>query len=129
MLDDRAAFEANAEELDILRGADADDRQILWDLGQLVGAPLLVDRYTCGTEDDQVLPRVKKLVPKVLARPSLRGPGDLVFLHRSLGGTYNMLRQLHHTYDYRGIFLRHTRHAVEVAEGRTEDRAPVGDAR
>lgn len=127
--DDRAAFEHNAVELDILRGDDPTDRALLWDLAQLICTPLLVDRYTCGDTDDQVLPAVKKLVPRVLARPNLRGPSDLVFLHRSLGGTYNMLRRLDHTYDYRGLFLRHTRHAVDVAAGRVRDGAPVGDAR
>lgn len=129
VLDDRAAFEANAVELDILRGDDPEDRAILWDLAQLICTPLLVDHYACGTEEDQVLSEVKKLVPKVIARRNVRGPGDLVFLHRSLGGTYNMLRRLDHAYDYRSLFLRHTRHAVEVAAGRTEDGAPVGDAR
>ena len=129
VLDDREAFEANATELDILRGDEPSDRQLLWDLAQLICTPLLVDRYTCGTQEDQVLSQVKKLVPKVLARPNLRGPGDLVFLHRSLGGTYNMLRRLDHSYAYRELFLRHTRHAVEVAAGQVEDGAPVGDAR
>lgn len=129
VLDDRAAFVGNAQELDILRGEDPEDIDLVWELAGHICTPLLVDHYRCGGLDDDVLPAVKALVPKVLARPNLRGPGDLVFLHRSLGGTYNMLRRLEHSYDYRGLFLRHTRHAVDVAAGRTEDGSLVGDAR
>ena len=129
VLDDREAFRRNALELDILRGDDPTDGDVLWDLAQLICAPLRVPRYACGTEDDQVLSQVKSHVPRVMARRNIRGPQDLVFLHRSLGGTYNMLRRLQHAYDYQDLFLRHTRHAVDVADGRKDDLAPVGGLR
>jgi predicted unusual protein kinase regulating ubiquinone biosynthesis (AarF/ABC1/UbiB family) len=129
VLEDRASFVANARELDILRSKAAEDEELLWSLARLICTPLLVDHYACGGPDDDVLPAVKQLVPRVIARPDIRGPGDLVFLHRSLGGTYNMLRRLEHSYDYQDVFLRHTRHAVDVAAGRKEDGAPVGASR
>ena len=104
VLDDRDAFETYGLELDIFRGDDPVDRDVLWSLAELICAPLRVDHYTCGSEDDQVLIKVKAHVPRVMARRNIRGPRDLVFLHRSLV-RYNM-PALGHSYNYRSLFLR-----------------------
>jgi predicted unusual protein kinase regulating ubiquinone biosynthesis (AarF/ABC1/UbiB family) len=127
VLDDREQFLEYARELDILRGDDPDDADLIWNLAGQICGPLMVPWYRCGGPDDAVLQDVKKLGPRVLARPNLRGPRELVFLHRSLGGNYNMLRRLGHEFNYGEMFLRHTRHAVDVAEGRKQDQSVVGD--
>ena len=68
---------------------------------------------------------MKKALGPVLKRSDLQGPRDLVFLHRSLGGIYGMLRKLRCDHTYRATFLKYTSHAIAVAEGRARDKAPA----
>ena len=49
----------------------------------------------------------------------------MLYLHRTLGGVYGMLRKIGLEYPYRQLFLSHARHAVDVADGRVEDGAAV----
>ena len=64
--------------------------------------------------------------PEIVRYPEIRSPPDLVYLHRSLGGIYAMLRRLGHEFDYSDLFRARTNYVIDVAEGRTDDGAPVG---
>jgi predicted unusual protein kinase regulating ubiquinone biosynthesis (AarF/ABC1/UbiB family) len=118
---DPPTFFSMAREIDVLRGDDADAKDLLWRLSQAIVAPLQMPEVQAGGAQDQVLLNVKALVPQVLRHRTVRGPRDLIFLHRALGGTHAMLRRLEHRYPYQALFDRTSRHAIAVAEGRVAD--------
>ena len=72
----------------------------------------------CGSRPGCRLPNTG---PRIIRRTDLRSPKDLVYLHRTLGGIYGMLRRLGHTCDYRAMFEPYAQHAMAVAEGRVDD--------
>ena len=117
----RTDFFPLARALDILGPGAPESEEVLWKLSQTVCYPLTQPRYQCGTDEDNVLIQVRRQVPGVLRHPNLRSPRQIVFLHRALGGIYNMLRLVGHETDYGSLFRRHTAHAIAVAEGRVED--------
>ncbi len=122
---ERAAVRDGARAIGALLTDDPEALDAVWALGQAICGPLQVDRYAVGGPRDDVMDKVKAAVPGVLRRSDVIGPRHLVFLHRTLGGIYGMLRKLELDYDYRSLFLAHTAHAIAVAEGRAADGAPV----
>jgi predicted unusual protein kinase regulating ubiquinone biosynthesis (AarF/ABC1/UbiB family) len=114
-----------ARSMDILAPGVPESEALLWKLAQSVTFPLTQPRYRCGTAEDDVMMRVRRQVPSILRHPNIRSPREIVFLHRALGGIYNMLRLLEHETDYASVFRRYTTHAIAVAEGRVEDFSPV----
>jgi len=114
-----------ARNLDILGPGTPESEEVLWRLSQTVCYPLTLDSYRCGTAEDNIMMDVRRQVPGVLRHPNLRSPREIVFLHRALGGIYNMLRLLGHEMNYGAMFHRYTNHAIAVSEGRVEDFSPV----
>ncbi|MDG1479984.1 MAG: AarF/ABC1/UbiB kinase family protein [Myxococcota bacterium] len=114
-----------ARDLDILGPGTPASEEVLWRLSQTVCYPLTLDNYRCGTAEDNIMLDVRRQVPGVLRYPNLRSPREIVFLHRALGGIYNMLRLLGHEMNYGAMFHRYTNHAIAVSEGRVEDFSPV----
>ena len=126
VLGERDPFLAAARKIGILTDGPPESEDMLWQFGLAICGPLTVPSYNCAEEDDEnVMTRVRRVVPSLLRFPNIRSPREIVFLHRALGGIYSMLRRLGHRYAYRDIFLRHTAHAIAVAEGRVEDGSPV----
>jgi predicted unusual protein kinase regulating ubiquinone biosynthesis (AarF/ABC1/UbiB family) len=126
IVEGRAAdFFPLARALDILGPGTPESEEVLWQLSQTVCHPLTLPSYRCGTDEDNVLITVRRQVPGVLRHPNLRSPRQIVFLHRALGGIYNMLRLLGHEMDYGSMFRRYSDHAIAVSEGRVEDYSPV----
>jgi len=113
----------------VLHSHDSESERVLWELGQTMAIPLHADHYTCGASKDSVTARLAQIMPQVLRHSDLRSPPELVYLHRSLGGTYALLRKLGHGYNYGDLFRSHAAHAIGVAEGTIKDQAvplPVG---
>ncbi|MFT5685436.1 MAG: putative unusual protein kinase regulating ubiquinone biosynthesis (AarF/ABC1/UbiB family) [Myxococcota bacterium] len=121
----QADFYPLARGLEILGPGTPESESVLWRLSQTVCYPLTQSSYRCGTPEDNVMMEVRRQVPGVLRHPNLRSPREIVFLHRALGGIYNMLRLLGHEMNYSAMFRRYTDHAIAVAEGRVEDFSPV----
>ena len=121
MAGDRETTVAQAIKLGILSKRNPDAEQVLWELCTVIGEAFPGVPYSCGSANDTVTEDVRKLGPRLLRQRDLRTPRDLVFLHRTLGGFYGMLRKLHHTADYRAIFERYADHAIGVVEGTVAD--------
>ena len=47
-----------------------------------------------GSHEDSLQDRIRSLGPRFLLYPEIRTPKDMIYLHRSLAGTYAMLRRL-----------------------------------
>jgi predicted unusual protein kinase regulating ubiquinone biosynthesis (AarF/ABC1/UbiB family) len=118
---DQETFLSKAREIAILGDGSAESEQLLWTFGQTICSPLQQEQFTCGIGEQDVMREVRKMVPQILRHPNLRSPGELVYLHRSLGGIYAMLRDLRHTHRYNATCLAYTGHAIQVAEGRVPD--------
>ena len=67
-----------------------------------------------GAEDD-VHERIAAIVPRLVGSTTLRSPHELVFLHRGLGGVYQIAKQLKARADWGAIF-------EELARGCLADR-------
>ena len=124
---DQSTFVERAQDLDVM-GEDVQPQaqQLLWRMARTVCAPLTMPWYRCGVDDDQLLVDLKKMGPEIVRYPELRSPPELVYLHRSLGGIYAMLRRLEHEFDYSDLFRAHANYVLDVAEGRKDDGEPVG---
>jgi predicted unusual protein kinase regulating ubiquinone biosynthesis (AarF/ABC1/UbiB family) len=124
---DRSQFLEHAREMEILCVEGKPEAEhVLWKLAGTVCGPLRVPWYRCGVDEDQIPSDLKKLAPEIVRFPGLRSPPELVYLHRALGGIYAMLRRLEHEFDYSDIFRAHANYLLDVADGRTDDGAPVG---
>lgn len=111
-------------ELEILMSDDDEAFAPLWALGEAIALPLRADRHRIDGHD-QTLDNVKQKVPALLRRSDVQGPRHVLYLHRTLGGVYGMLRKLELEYPYGQLFDAHAQHAIGVAEGRVEDGVPV----
>jgi predicted unusual protein kinase regulating ubiquinone biosynthesis (AarF/ABC1/UbiB family) len=114
-----------ARTMGVLEGHDPAAEQVFWDLCSLMVIPFQAPHYQAGSSDDNLQVRAQKLVPKMLRHPQIKSPPELIYLNRTLIGTYAMLRRLHLDTDYGAMFRRYADHAVAVAEGRVEDGQPV----
>ena len=125
--DDRARFLERAREMEILCVDDKPEAErVLWKFATIICGPLRVPWFRCGVDDDELPSQLKKIAKEVIQYPELQTPPDLIYLHRSLGGIYAMLRRLQHEFDYSDIFRAHARYVISVAEGQVDDGAPVG---
>ncbi len=121
---DRAEAMRVCRRMGILASEDPASEAVLWRFARTITEPLRVAEYACGAPDDDVLERLRRQVPDVLAHPDIRSPAELVFLHRTLGGVFGILRRLRHRYGYASLFRERAEHAVAVADGRIPDTAP-----
>lgn len=77
---------------------------VLWELCCIIGKPFRGGPFMAGGPEDDIQDRVTALMPRVIAQPLIRAPRDMVFLHRGLGGTHQILKQLKANLDFREIF-------------------------
>ena len=77
--------------------------------------------YVAGTAEGAISEEWKKLGPKFLRYPGLQYPGKLVYLDRTFGGIYGMLRRMRHEAPYGSMLLEYAEHAIAVGEGRADD--------
>ncbi|MDP2315981.1 MAG: AarF/ABC1/UbiB kinase family protein [Pseudomonadota bacterium] len=89
----------------LTRRGDRDSEDVLWELCRAIGTPFARGGpYTMGSDADDVQDRITAIVPRLVASSALRSPHELVFLHRGLGGVYQILKQLRARADWGGIF-------------------------
>jgi predicted unusual protein kinase regulating ubiquinone biosynthesis (AarF/ABC1/UbiB family) len=93
-----------ARRMGALINHDPDSEEALWQLCLAIGIPFRGGPYTCGVPGDTADQAIAAAMPKVMMASGLRAPHQLVFLHRSLGGTYQLIRQLHARADWGEIF-------------------------
>lgn len=122
---DRDAFIDAARAVGVLTDGPDASLDVLWQFGEAICHPLRVDTYDCSDGIDEITTRVQRLTPALLRYPNIRSTRSIIYLHRTLNGVYSMLRRLNHRGNYRELFLRHAAHAIDVAEGRQTDGAPV----
>ncbi len=105
-------------DLGSLHGASPEAEELLWRMVSTLLHPMTQGRYTVGAHDDTVLERIAPIGHMLVRYPQVRAPRDLVYLHRSLGGTYVLLRRLVVRGDWGAMLREHGGYAIDRAEGR-----------
>jgi len=105
-------------DLGSLHGASPEAEELLWRMVSTLLFPMTQGRYTVGAHDDTVLERIAPIGHMLVRYPQVRAPRDLVYLHRSLGGTYVLLRRLVVRGDWGAMLKEHGGYAIDHAEGR-----------
>ena len=119
--DNDALFQL-CEEMGILKDATDEAKESFLGLVEVLREPFQSAMYHSGSQQDQLMEKIKKVSPTVLRHPSVRSPRDLIFLHRSLIGIYSMLCRLEHKGPYEQIRRSYADFAIEVSKGLKEDR-------
>lgn len=104
MIGDKEMAMSAALRIGAIRERDPAAEDILWELCRAIGKPFRGGEFTLGGPEDDVQDVVTRLMPRVIAIGKLKAPAELVFLHRGLGGTHQILKQLKARQDYRALF-------------------------
>jgi len=115
---------AYAHRVGALERRDRAAEDVLWEVCQIISTPFAGGPVRLGSGSSGVQERLVELKLKVVAQGIIRAPRELVCLHRGLGGTYAILRQLKAPVDFRALFLEST--AVCFAEAERAGWKPVG---
>jgi predicted unusual protein kinase regulating ubiquinone biosynthesis (AarF/ABC1/UbiB family) len=105
---EREAAMAYAHRVGALRRRDKAAEDVLWEVCQIISEPFMGGPMQLGGNQDGVQERLIELKMRVMGQDALRAPRELVYLHRGLGGTYAILRQLKGRVDFREMFLATT---------------------
>ena len=99
-------------------GDDPKAGRKLWRFCEALAHPYRQDLYTLGGPDDDVLEQVAAAAKALLIYPEIRGPAKMLYLHRTLGGSYTLARQLVVTLDLGTLLRTYGNIAIAEAEGR-----------
>jgi predicted unusual protein kinase regulating ubiquinone biosynthesis (AarF/ABC1/UbiB family) len=124
------AREETLDHLVALEVIDADapesSRDRMWRLCDVIAGPFRLPHFVAGGPDDRLVELLRPMGAEVALDLHLHLPRELVFLDRSLMGTYLMLRTLRFGTDYGGFVLPYVEEAIEVAEGRARPSTSTG---
>ena len=74
--------------------------------------------HEVGGPHDTMIERARPAGEEIWKYPEIRGPRDIIFLHRALGGMYALARPLRAAHPWGELMRPHFEYAVAVAEGR-----------
>lgn len=103
-LDDRESCMRNAVAIGALTRRHPPSEEPLWELCRAIGTPFRGGPFQMGGPEDSVNEAVARVMPRIMIAEELRSPRELVFLHRSLGGMHQILRQLRARQDWGALF-------------------------
>jgi predicted unusual protein kinase regulating ubiquinone biosynthesis (AarF/ABC1/UbiB family) len=100
------------------QGDDPKAGRKLWRFCEALAHPYRQDEYTLGGPDDDVIKSVSEATAPLLLYPEIRAPAKMLYLHRTLGGSYTIARELVVTLDLGGLLRKYGGMAIANAEGR-----------
>lgn len=111
---DAKAILAETRNLGAWTGDDPEAGKVIIDFCDAVMAPLRKGPYHIGPED-HLLERVRPVTERMWKFKEIRGPRHLLFLHRTLGGLYTLMRRLEVTEDWPARMRPHLEAAAGAA--------------
>ena len=87
---------------------------------QIIAKPFRGGVYEAS--NDALMAEIRAGSDQILRHGNIRASRDIIFLHRSLTGTYSMLRKLSHRCDYEEIRRRYVQNAILVLNKQRADR-------
>lgn len=109
-----------AMELGCLTERHPEADELLWQLCASIGKAFVPGGFQMGGEQDTIQDEVTKLMPGILAQHRLKAPRELVYLHRALGGTHQLLKQLRVRSNWRDQFLEMGSLCIAEAEAASQ---------
>ncbi len=106
--DERELAMAYAHRIGALEKRDTAAEDVLWEVCRIISLPFADGPVRLGSAQDGVQERLTELKLKVMQQGIIRAPRELVYLHRGLGGTYSILRQLKGPVDFGALFFEKT---------------------
>ena len=118
--DDYEKMVAAAREMDLLTTDSPESAQALWEFVQTIRGPF-DGEFVCGGPEDRLAEGIRSKGKSLMAHKDIQPPRDILFLHRTLMGTYSMLCKFSHTANYEQIRRKYATIAIQVARGERED--------
>ena len=109
-----------AEKMGLIINGDEALYEDFWEFVQIIAKPFRAGVYEAST--DALMAEIRAASDKILRHGNIRASRDIIFLHRSLTGTYSMLRKLEHQCNYEDIRRRYVQNAIQVFKGAQADR-------
>jgi predicted unusual protein kinase regulating ubiquinone biosynthesis (AarF/ABC1/UbiB family) len=110
----RAAFLDGVRRIDGWHGEDPRAAELLWQFGDTLATPYRKGPYTIGDAEDSTLDRLRPVLQEFVKYPEVVIPRDVIFLHRTLGGLYTLVRQLVATVDLGHLARTHLEGAIRA---------------
>jgi len=108
---DRAGALAAAKDFGAWHGETPEAGDAIWAFCDAVVGPWRSGPYQVGADDDRLIERVHPAVKQMWAHREIRGPRDVIFLHRTLAGVYGLGRKLKVKADWKALVLEQVRRA------------------
>jgi predicted unusual protein kinase regulating ubiquinone biosynthesis (AarF/ABC1/UbiB family) len=105
-------------EMGALTGERKEAEDLLWQMADLMADPFRGGVYTAGSHKDAVQAKLRRMAPHLIRYPEIRSPRDMIYLHRTLGGIYAMLRKMETRADWGALCRPYLEGVVAEAEGR-----------
>lgn len=115
--DDDGVLQA-ARDLDAWTGNDPGAGEVILAFCDAVLEPLRDGKSHRIGADEEIMTRVRPIVERMWRYPEIRGPRDIVFLHRALGGMYTLAQPTGVSAPWGERMRPHLEYAIRVAEGR-----------
>lgn len=116
---DNSAILSAAIEMGAWDGEGDEAGQVILDFCDAIMDPIRDNAlHRIGGAHDTVTERVRPIVERMFRHPQIRGPRDIIFLHRTLGGMYALARQVRVEDRWEQRIRPVLEHAIDVAEGR-----------
>lgn len=126
MAGDRAACIQGCRDAGVYTGRDAESERVLWSFCWTLAQPYQRDRFRIGSGDDVMHERMTLETKLVALRAEIRAPSELLFLHRTLGGMYTILRRLQPELNLRALLAHYGGLAVARVDGAPWPMVPPG---
>jgi aarF domain-containing kinase len=104
--DDRESCMVNGLAIGALTRRDPEEEGLLWEVCRTIGVPFRGGPYAMGGPEDDVMEKIARITPRLVASRTVRAPHEMVFLHRGLGGVYQLTRALRARQDWGAMFER-----------------------
>jgi len=119
--DDYDAMVSAAKSMGMLTSESTETAQALWNFAKVVRAPFEDPSFVCGGEADRLAAGIRSEGKALIPFTDIQPPRDVIFLHRTLLGTYSMLCKFKHTANYDAVRRHYATIAIEVEQGIRED--------
>lgn len=126
MAGDRQACVDGCRAAGVFQGHDPEGERILWSFCWTLAQPYQVDRYSIGGAHDAMHQRMALETRAVVLRSDIRAPRELLFLHRTLGGLYTILRRLQPDVNLRALLAHYGGLAVARVDAVPWPSVPAG---
>ena len=114
--DRQGAIDA-CKRLGVWVGDDPDAEQALWEFCETLAGPYRPESYTVGGSDDSLLERLQPIARALVRFPEIRAPSEMIYLHRSLGGIYGLLRPMRVEGNWGALLRENGEYAITRGKG------------